>query len=212
MLDSAWGRKPSQDWRVPTSPSVDETGLGGAPGVPGGVAVPDGQEAQGGPWRTCPGEPPPGACVCQLHPILSALPISVLCSLVPRPPPPPCYDLIFFSFGQISCFCCDLSWCCFSFFLPFPISYCLITLSPAPARPNRQVPTPFIIAVGLCTIDLTAALAAGMPSLLPPHASRVSVCVPHPHPHSLQPHGPRLAHPATSSVSCHLLLLSSSRA
>lgn len=152
-----WGRKPSQDWRVPTrlfsaapppAPAWMRQARTG-PGVPGRVAVPDGQGGTGRPRRTCPGEPPPGTCVCQLHPILSALPsllFSAVWCLVP--PPPPCYDLIFFSFGQISCFCCDLSWCCFSFFffLPFPHPVIVITLSPAPAPSQRAGTSLFIIA------------------------------------------------------------------
>ena len=139
-----------------------------------------GREAQGGPQRTCPGEPPPGTCVCQLHPILSALPSLLFSAVWCRvPPPPPCYDLIFFSFGQISCFCCDLSWCCFSFFFfsSFsPSSYCDHSKPCSCPVPTSRYQPFYHRCLDLCTIDLTAALAAECHPSSPPPSCSVCAC------------------------------------
>lgn len=134
-------------------------------------------------WRLClsaPSHPLSPPICCSLHFGAACLPL------------PPCYDLIFLSFGQISCFCCDLSWCCFSFSSFSPSSYCDHSKPCSCPVPTSRYQPFYHRCLNLCTIDLTAAPAAEChPSSPPRHAPCVRVHPPIP---------PSLS-PATWSVS-----------
>lgn len=140
--------------------------------------------------REAHGEHAPGSPLLvpvSVSSIPSSQPSHLCCSLqfgAACLPPPPCYDLIFFSFGQISCFCCDLSWCCFSFFFfsSFsPSSYCDHSKPCSCPVPTSRYQPFYHRCLDLCTIDLTAAPAAEChPSSPPSHAPCVRVRPPVP--------------------------------
>lgn len=155
-LDIPWGRKPSQDWRVPAglcsaalpAPLRTRQGWVWSLGCLIWMAVPGAEEGTARPKAGRPLKSPLQAFVSvsapshpSSPPICQFLPISAVWYLAP---PPPCYDLI--SFLLDKSVVSVVIYRGVVFFLPFPHPVIVITLSPAPAPSQRAGTSLFIIA------------------------------------------------------------------